>query len=112
MTSSSRQRSKSAGQSRAKVRTSAVKVKCSFCGNTFYAAPREAVCPKCSRPANRELPLLWRALSLFLPPLGFVYALVIRAHSPVAGLQGLICSAVGALIYGALFIAHSQLHLF
>lgn len=85
-------------------RTSAtIKIKCSFCGNTFYARVQEAVCPKCERPANRDLPALWRAISLFLPPVGLIYALVIRAHSPVAALQALKWSLLGAALIFAAF---------
>ena len=112
MTSSSQHRSKSSGRSRPKTKTSAVKVKCSFCGNTFYAVPKEAICPKCSRPANRNLPAVWRAASLLVPPFGLIYGLIIRLHSPIAGMQGLLFSILGALIYSAIWVARSQFGLF
>jgi len=90
-----------------KLDLSTVQVKCSFCGNTFYSRPKTAVCPKCQRPANRDLPRLWRAISLLLPPLGLGYALSIRAHSPVAALQGLKWSLSGALVLIAIAVVRA-----
>lgn len=107
MTSSHQHRGKPSGESRSKAKVSAAKIKCSFCGNTFYAAPKEAVCPKCDCPANRDLKPLHRAASLLVPPFGLIYGLMIRPHSPVAGTQSWIFAAIGALIYGGIYGAKS-----
>lgn len=76
------------------------KIKCSFCGNTFYEIPRDAVCRKCNRPANRPLSLPLRIAALLLPPIGLVYSLIIRSHSPIASNQGILFSLGGCALYG------------
>lgn len=81
---------------------SSLAIKCSFCHNTFYARPADAVCPKCERPANRDLAAPLRAASLLLPPFGLLYALWLRPHSPIAAWQGLKWSLGGAAIYAAI----------
>ncbi len=91
---------------------SVVQVHCSFCGNTFSAPPQDAVCPKCSRPANRPLKAMWRALSLLVPPLGLIYALIIRSHSPVAAFQGFKWTASGAFCFGLLTLLEAVFNIF
>ncbi len=105
MTGSSHKSSKTRSRRVSGLDSVTLQVKCSFCGNTFYARATDAVCPKCERPANCDLPALWRGISLLLPPLGFGYALWIRAHSPWAAWQGLKWSLCGtALISGVLLL--------
>lgn len=111
MASSYQPHGQASSPNRSKVKITATKVKCTFCGNTFYARPKEAVCPKCERPANRDLEPLLRAAALVAPPFGLICGLVIRPHSPVAGVQSLLFSAIGALIYGAVYVAKFALPL-
>ena len=86
-----------------------VKVKCSFCGNTFYAVPRDAVCRKCNRPANRPLPpALWVAAFL-VPVFGLIYSAWLRPHSPFAARQGFLMSFLGILLYAAAYGAKKLL---
>lgn len=92
---------KSGDSSRTTSDPATVRIKCSFCGNTFHARPGDAVCPKCQRPANRDLAPLWRVLSFLLPLLGLGYALLIRAHSPLAANQGVKWSLGGLLFFSA-----------
>ena len=82
--------------------SSAVSVKCKFCGNSFRAVPEKAVCQKCGRPANRALELPWRVISLLVPFLGIGNALLIRPNSPVASNQGLVASMLGLCVDGVL----------
>ena len=83
-----------------------VQVKCSFCGNTFYDAPREALCRKCNRPANKPLAPLLRVVGFVAPPFGLVYAAVVRPHSPVAAMQSAVASALGAAVYVGAYAVH------
>lgn len=78
-------------------------VKCKFCGNTFFAPPASAVCPKCGRPANCSLPALWRAIALFIPVIGLGYALSLRSHSPLAARQCFWISLLGLAVYGGIY---------
>jgi ribosomal protein L37E len=104
MTSSSkRRRGKSSGQGE-RSKSSSVQVKCKFCGNTFTADPRLAVCAKCGRPANKPLEKSWLIASFCVPFIGFFHSLMIRPHSPLAGNQGLVASIIGNSIYFAIFI--------
>lgn len=104
MTGFSHKSGKSGARRAAKLDLSTAQIKCRFCGNTFYARPKEAICPKCERPANRDLAPLWRALSLVFPPLGLGYVVRERAHSPFAATQALRWSGGGALIWLVLAI--------
>jgi ribosomal protein L37E len=115
MTSSSnRSRSKSESQrEREREKASAVQVKCKFCGNTFMAQPKKAVCAKCGRPANKSLAKTWLVASLLVPVVGFVNSLVIRPHSPVAASQGLWGALIGSAVYtGIYLVLHNVLKLF
>ncbi len=106
MTSSSHRPKSGARSKRVSLDLATVQIKCSFCRNSFYARPESAVCPKCERPANRDLPILWRVLSIVVPLLGLGYALSIRPHSPVAARQGFKWALVGsALIFGAFVLS-------
>ena len=83
--------------------SSAVRVKCRFCGNSFLARPELAVCQKCGRPANRALEIQWRIISFLVPFIGIGNALLIRPHSPVASNQGFVTSIVGVIAYGLIY---------
>ncbi|RYG57870.1 hypothetical protein EON80_27755 [bacterium] len=84
-------------------------MKCSFCGNTFYSTPREAVCRKCNRPANRPMPIGMRIAAFLVPLFGFPYSLWLGAHSPFASQQGMVASFAGLLLYGAVYLVRSLL---
>ncbi|RYX83268.1 hypothetical protein EON83_15505 [bacterium] len=105
--SSSGRSSNSSGSSSGRL----IKVKCSFCGNTFYSTPREAVCRKCNRPANRPMSIPLRIAAFFVPIFGLPYSLWLRPHSPLAGNQGLAVSLIGLLLYAAAFAAR-HFHIF
>lgn len=85
------------------MRAASVKIKCSFCGNSFMAPPADAVCQKCGRPANKPLDARWRAISFLVPPVGLGNALWIRPHSPVAFMQGLVASIAGFVVFGVIY---------
>jgi ribosomal protein L37E len=115
MTSSSnRPRSKSESQlEREREKASSVQVKCKFCGNTFMAQPKKAVCAKCGRPANKGLVTTWLIASYVVPVVGFINSLVIRPHSPVAASQGLWAALIGSAVYTLIYLVlHSILKLF
>lgn len=78
-------------------------IKCHFCSNTFVARPREAVCPKCKRPANRPLSWLNKILCLIIFPWGFIKAALARASEPYAAMQAVLLGAVGALGWAAIY---------
>ena len=97
--SSARAPSKSARN----VRKGAKIINCSFCHNTFSAVPRDAVCQKCKRPANRPLSWFNRLLCLILFPVGLVQSALLRPSRPFASMQALLLSIVGAALWAALY---------
>lgn len=82
----------------------ALVIKCAGCDNVFRAHPREAVCLKCKRPANRPLPTLHKALGLVFFPWGWIKAVMLRASQPYAAIQAALWGTVGALIWAALYL--------
>ncbi len=84
-------------------RKGATTIKCGYCHNTFFAVPRDAVCLKCKRAANR--PLSWpnKLLSLTAFPIGLLLAILKRPSYPYAASQALLLSIVGALGWAALY---------
>ncbi len=79
-------------------------IKCGFCQNTFSAVPRNAVCPKCRRPANRPLPLVNKIVILLVFPIGLVQAALLRLSKPYAASQALLFSLLGAALWGAAYL--------
>ena len=78
-------------------------IRCGFCQNTFFAVPRQAVCLKCKRPANKPLSLSNKLLSLILFPVGLLKALLMRSSQPYAASQALMLSILGAAAWAALY---------
>ena len=78
-------------------------IHCSFCQNTFSAAPRSAVCLKCKRPANRPLALPDKLLCLILFPVGLFKAIWLRSSRPYAASQALVLALAGTLICAAIY---------
>ena len=78
-------------------------IHCSYCNNIFSAVPRNAVCLKCKRPANKPLfwPLLLLSLACF--PAGVATSLFLRKSRPYAASQALLISVVGAIAWGAIY---------
>ena len=98
----SQKRSRSFGSS---ARKKGVRIiNCQFCQNTFSAVPREAICMKCKRPANRPLSLKNALMCLILFPLGFIKAVILRASQPYAALQALLCSISGGALWSAIYL--------
>ena len=83
-------------------------IHCGFCNNTFHAAPREAICPKCKRPANRPLSFTNKILCAVLFPWGLIKALLLRASEPIAAMQAAICCVAGGGAWAALYFAIVQ----
>lgn len=78
-------------------------IRCSYCRNTFYAVPRDAICPKCKFPANKPLSWANRLLCLMLFPFGLVRAIMLSSSRPYASSQALLFSILGALICAAIY---------
>ena len=76
-----------------------VVIACAGCQNTFRARPREAVCAKCKRPANRPLPIQHKALGLVFFPWGWIKAVMLRPSQPYAAMQAAAIGTVGALVW-------------
>ncbi len=81
----------------------AVTITCGYCKNTFVAVPRDAVCLKCKRPANRPLSALDMLLSLLIFPYGLLKSVLIRPSYPYAARQALLISLVGAAVWAAVY---------
>lgn len=82
----------------------ATTIKCGFCQNTFSAVPRNAVCLKCKRPANRPLSVTNKLVSFILFPIGLLKAVLMRSSQPYAASQALLFSIVGAALWGATYL--------
>lgn len=86
----------------------ATTIKCGHCQNVFSAVPRDAVCLKCKRPANK--PLFWPLilLSLLCFPAGLLTSVLLRRSQPYAASQALLISVVGAIAWVALYLLLSR----